>query len=383
MGTSLHSPDKSEAVSLKSTPMPNNKLARATCLVIFTGVFFVAPRSWGQVGPFEGGTPTSSATAPSAPTRNIADLNLADPAHQCGALGQGTTADHPNHAESVPLGVPPPPGQTWHVQADDDFSQDDSINLSLWNGGTGGGMPRGFCGTPATSCGYTGDDCNNYFGTYPKPPFETIVRGLGLEIQATHAAPGDVKYYDNKMADIQSYGHITIHPGSFVEWQAKMPTDRHGEGDGWHVDLWCTTLSRHRCDNSAEVDIAEKVLSVRDSAETHFAIHDQPEGPQSVIETTYSAPGSPDLSAGFHTYGLFWRNDPSSKQGTLQGYIDGEPIIDHPLPINDSSWADGAYCYAGWMQQALEVWGGGASNNAHTSSKNPLFIRRFTVWKAN
>jgi hypothetical protein len=243
-------------------------------------------------------------------------------------------------------------------------------------------MPPGFCRAPATSCGYTGDDCNNYFGTYPKPPFETIVHGVGLVIQATQAAPGDVKYYDNKMADIQSYGKITIHPGSFVEWQAKMPTDRHGEGDGWHVDLWCAPLSRHRCDDSAEVDVAEKVLSVADSSEAHYVVHDEPDGLNTVIEETYSAPGKPDLSAAFHTYGVFWRNDPSGKQGSLEAYIDGKPIVDHSVPINDPSWGGGAYCYAGWMQQELVVWGGGVSNNAHTSSKDPLYIRRFTVWKA-
>jgi hypothetical protein len=79
---------------------------------------------------------------------------------------------------------------------------------------------------------------------------------------------------------------------------------------------------------------------------------------------------------------VFWRNDPSGKQGSLEAYIDGKPIVDHSVPINDPSWGGGAYCYAGWMQQELVVWGGGVSNNAHTSSKDPLYIRRFTVWKA-
>ena len=284
--------------------------------------------------------------------------------------------------QPVPLGVAPPPGQSWRLQADDNFAQDESIDQSLWNGGTGGGMPKGFCGTPATSCGYTGDDCKSYFGTYPDPPFETIVPAQGLAIQATHAPPGDNKYYDNKMADIQSYGKITIHPGSFVEWQAKLPTDRAGEGDGWHIDLWCTTLVRHRCDDSAEVDVAEKVLSKDKNSQAFYVVHDQPKGVHTVIQAAYSAPGNPDLSAGFHTYGLAWRKDRHGKQGTLEAYIDGKPIVDHPVPINDPSWGSGAYCYAGWMQQALDVWGGGSDFNAHTSLKNPLYIKRFTVWKA-
>lgn len=284
--------------------------------------------------------------------------------------------------EPIPLGVAPPEGQRWQVQVDDQFDKDDSINPALWNGGTGGGMPKGFCGTVATSCGYTGNDCQSYFGTYPAPPYAAITRGLGLVIQATHAVPGDEKYYDNQMADIQSYGKITIHPGSFVEWEAKMPTDRHSEGDGWHVDLWCSTLVRHRCDDSSEVDVAEKILSEANNSTANYIVHDQPEGVHTVIETRYSAPGGGDLSAAFHTYGLLWRNDHLGKEGSFQAYIDGKPIAEHPAAINDPSWESGVYCYAGWMQQELGVWGGGASINARTSSHNPLYIKRFTVWKA-
>ncbi len=335
----------SQGNAIDPAPTPNHRSARAAILLFVACLSFFATRSSTRAG------------SPQASTAN----------------GAG---------EPVPLGVAPPPGQSWHIQANDNFDQDDSINQALWNGGTGRGMPPGFCGTVATSCGYTGEDCKSYFGTYPDPPFETIERGLGLVIQATHAAPGDGKYYDNKMADIQSYGKITIHPGSFVEWQAKMPADRHGEGDGWHVDLWCSTLSRNQCDDSSEVDVAEKVLSVENSAKATYVVHDEPKGLHTVVQASYSAPGSPDLSAGFHTYGLAWRNDHSGKQGSFQAYIDGKPIVDHPAPINDPSWGSGAYCYAGWMQQELGVWGGGAHLTAGTSSMDPLYVKRFTVWKA-
>jgi hypothetical protein len=354
---------------MESMLRPNNRLARAMSLSLVAGLCFVATRSWSQAG-----SPQGSASVPSASAHSLTDRPHRNGTHVQSAPDGGS--------EPMPLGVAPPPGQSWRIQANDNFDQDDSINQLLWNGGTGGGMPPGFCRTPATSCGYTGEDCKSYFGTYPNPPFETIVRGLGLVIQATLAAPGDLKYDDNKMADIQSYGKITIHPGSFVQWRARMPTDRHGEGDGWHVDLWCTTLSRNECEDSAEVDVAEKILSVGGRSKAHYVVHDQPTGLKTVIQATYSAPGSPDLSAGFHAYGLFWRNDHSGKQGSLEAYIDGKPIVSHPVPINDPSWASGAYCYAGWMQQELEVWGGGVPIDSRTSPKDPLSIKRFTVWKA-
>lgn len=347
----------------------DKRVAQASVFILFASLCLFAAPSWGQTRSAQDSTEAGSVSA-----HTFTDRAHRDSSHiHSMAKGSG---------EPLPLGVAPPSGKRWHVQANDNFDQDDSINQALWNGGTGGGMPSGFCRIPATSCGYTGDDCKSYFGTYPNPPFETIVHGLGLAIQATHAAPGDLKYHDNKMADIQSYGKITIQPGSFVEWQARMPTDRHGEGDGWHVDLWCTTLVRHQCSDSSEVDVAEKILSVSGSSKAHYVVHDQPKGLHTVIQTTYSATGSPDLSAGFHTYGLFWRNDHLGKQGSLEAYIDGRPIVDHPVPINDPSWGSGAYCYAGWMQQELEVWGGGVPIEAHTSSKDPLYVKRFTVWKA-
>jgi len=333
---------------------------------LFAAVFFPV-LSWSQAA-----LPSDNAVTSSVSAHQSIHQKERDAQKKAGSSG-----------EQAPLGVDPPVGQHWHVQVNDKFDEDDSINQTLWNGGTGGGMPTGFCSTRATSCGYTGDDCHSYFGTYPKAPFATIEPGKGLAIQATHAATGKSKYEDHKLADIQSYGKITIHPGFFVEWQAKMPTDRNGEGDGWHVDLWCSTLVRNRCDNSSEVDIAEKILSVDNSAKASYIVHDQPMGVHTVIEELYSAPGSPDLSADFHTYGLAWRDDHSGKQGSLEAYIDGKPIADHPAPINDPSWGSGVYCYAGWMQQELgETWGGGASLGPRTSEKNPLYVKRFTVWKA-
>jgi hypothetical protein len=342
---------------------------RATVVISFACIGLFAPCSWGQSDARRAGAATGSVSTPGVTNQAIPNS----------VQGDGTTQ---SSRGVIPLGVLPPAGKKWRVLANDDFDKDDSIRQELWNGGTGGGMPQGFCGTVATSCGYTGKDCQGYFGTYPDPPYAAIERGLGLVVQATYAPPDDAKYYDNQMADIQSYGKITIHPGSFVEWVAKMPTDLHGEGDGWHVDLWCSTLSRHRCDNSSEVDVAEKVLSEANSSKASYIVHDQPEGVHTVLETAYTAPGGGDLSAGFHTYGLLWSNDHLGKEGSFQAYIDGKPIADHPAPVNDSSWESGVYCYAGWMQQALEVFGGGAAVGPNTSSKNPLIIKRFTVWQA-
>ena len=67
-----------------------------------------------------------------------------------------------------------------------------------------------------------------------------MLNGTGLAIQATHGTPEIHSTPEIKMADLQSINKITIHPGDYVEWSAKEPTDVSGEGDGWHTDLWCT-----------------------------------------------------------------------------------------------------------------------------------------------
>lgn len=148
---------------------PNSKSPRATIFTLLASLYFLPVLSWGQAD-----SPSDSAV-----TRSVSGQNLAGRTHGNDDHAQNTAE---GSGEPIPLGVAPPAGQRWHVQVNDKFDEDDSINQALWNGGTGGGMPPGFCGTRATSCGYTGDDCKSYFGTYPKPPFATIDRGVGLAI---------------------------------------------------------------------------------------------------------------------------------------------------------------------------------------------------------
>src|SRR6185437_2241603 len=115
----------------------SNKLARAAILTLLANLCFLHARSWGQDD-----LPPDSAVDRSVSVPNPTGRN--DSHTQNTAKGSG---------EQIPRGVAPPTGQRWHVQINDKFDEDDSINQVFWNGGTGGGMPPGFCSTPATSCG--------------------------------------------------------------------------------------------------------------------------------------------------------------------------------------------------------------------------------------
>jgi hypothetical protein len=278
--------------------------------------------------------------------------------------------------------IPPPAGQSWHLTFDDEFDQDSpgTPNSSLWNGGTGG-LPSGFC-SGAESVGYTGDDCNSYFGTYPNAAYEQVISGLGLAVQGLHAAPGDNNYDDNELAGLNSDGKFIQEYGYF-EWSAKLPTDHNGEGDGWHTDLWCTSPDR-QVNYGPEIDLNEKVYSTGNQTYTWFTVFDSESATASpAISKQYGASGGPDLSAAFHTYAFAWRNDGSGTYGSIQGYVDGQPIA-NAVPISDPYWAAGMWCWAGWMQQTPSpgAWGGGTNVDSTTSNNNPLYIEHFRVWQA-
>jgi hypothetical protein len=282
----------------------------------------------------------------------------------------------------VPNGVAPPAGRHWQLTFHDEFAEDapGNPNSSLWNGGTGG-LPSTFCTGPGPdSNGYTGDDCESYFGTYPDAPYEQVIPGLGLAVQATHAAPGDNNYYDNKLAAVNTSTKF-IQKFGYFEWSAKLPSDQHGEGDGWHTDLWCTSPNR-TVNHGPEIDLNEKVYGTGNQNYTNFTVFDDiPASSIPVIDKTYGAPGNPDLSAAFHTYGLAWRDDGLGKYGSIQGYVDGQPIA-VPVPLNHDYWDAGMWCWGGWMQQTAFGWGGGSAVSASTSDDNPLYIRYFRVWQA-
>lgn len=311
--------------------------------------------------------------------------------------GEGVTLSTATPAPGgpTPLGASPPSGQSWITVVNDNFDQDSTINTSLWNGG-----PDGFpmCHTTAIQCGYLsqntedclgfagagqgGNECvNTYSGTVNgNNYFASITTGTGLKVMSANNPndPTNHNYFTETWTGIQNYGNMTLHPGSFAEWRAKMPTDVSGEGDGLHIDLWCAANSRTVLDG-AEIDVMEKVMSTSNRASTTAGSNDGAGNRQG--DQTYSASGSPNLDAAFHTYGVDWRTGGGS-QGNWQLYVDGSSV-GNTVNLNSSDWANGAYCFAGWMQQEGNVFPGtGPGIDSSTSTNNPLIVQYFRAWKA-
>jgi beta-glucanase (GH16 family) len=193
-------------------------------------------------------------------------------------------------------------------------------------------------------------------------------------------------------ADLQSFGKFSQHYG-FFEFSARMPHDSAGEGDGLHPTLWFLptnkTLALDGCgacgvfgnQGAAEIDLAEAVMSQTNSEFLGGGVHDFCNCEVSWFPMPQSSVG--DLSADFHTYGLFWRNDGSGPNGSIQAYIDGVPQFSaHTFDSNQPFWNNPIYPII-WMDPCIEPpFFGGVACTSKTSSNDPLVVRYFRAWQA-
>lgn len=320
-----------------------------------------------------------------------------------------TLGNHPS-APLLPYGhVAPPAGQSWQVTLDDEFNQDSSINTSLWNGGPGGppGNPWPMCPTDnKDQLGNSGGSCNQFFGTFdpanPTGPYVAINPGVGLQVQAQTNYLDTNNFLRDTSQDwmgLQSYGNFTQKFGYF-EISAQMPHDNGGngfcgevqngtnaygtgagDGDGLHIDLWLVPPGRTGIvgPTGDEVDIAETELGPGPPMNVYLNVA---ENGGTISSTSYPGVSVGDLSAGFHRYAAYWRNDGSGAFGSVQTYFDGQPI-GSPVPLNDFLWGAGVYIFAGWMQQTnLGSYFTGCLPSATTSNNNPLIIQYVRVWQA-
>ncbi|MGH7996439.1 MAG: hypothetical protein ACREFX_08820 [Opitutaceae bacterium] len=294
----------------------------------------------------------------------------------------------PPTSESVlPYGnVLPPNGRTWVVTANDTFAQDSSIDTSLWNGGSGGGV--WWChsgnGDYSDDLGHSGplntvDNGGQFYGTPSIAPYVTVVKGTGLVVQDFNKPGSDLTDERQSWMGLTNYGHFLQKFGYF-EWCAKMPDESNGAADGLHTDLWCTPEGRNQVNQSAEVDVNEAVWG-SGVTKAHFCIWENTPGvPPPHGNFLYGVSGS--FSSAFHIFGLYWRNDGLGAYGSMQLYVDGRPQ-GSPAPLNDPAWNSGVYCFAGWMQQANwhDRSTGGGPIDSKTSNDNPLYVRWWRAWQ--
>ncbi len=287
-----------------------------------------------------------------------------------------------------PDGVSPPSGRQWTMTFDDEFTQDVSINTNKWNGGAGGTdwCSLDFHGKSGGGYmfGETNDPCGQHYEGC------TLSRTNGLEMRSP-GAPS---------AALQT-GGTTARNAKFIQkfgyWEArlKQPHNTHGEGTGLHSDFWMHPIPEGLGSPTEwlpEINVGERPTwdanLDRANNQIYFGIHDY--GPGGVRhDNAYGGPSgtSPltDLSADWHTYGLYWRDDGSGTYGSMQFYLDGKPLwAPYTLSSSSTNMANGIYIFllldndskgADWQNnpflvQYVRVWRLDPSNRSSSSGSN-------------
>lgn len=283
------------------------------------------------------------------------------------AVTSGTTAS-PSGLQ--PVGALPSAGHQFQISFDDEFNSN-TIDTSKWNGDYANLQ---WCGSGTCSQKFNGLSINN----------------STLAVQATINYSN---FSDNVTgrADMNSGGLMASSAKfsqryGYFEWRAKLPHDGSGEGDGLWPALWALPIGKSSfpggcTEGNEEADVVETVLSTSHMQQVGFNLHDYCFGQHHL---TYPVTPVGDLSAAYHTYGLYWRND-GSPHGSMQVYFDGVPQgTPFVLDSRSNLWDNGIYI----LNQVIPCppnnsasFLGGSACTSKTSSNNPLLVDYVRAWK--
>ena len=266
-----------------------------------------------------------------------------------------------------PYGVPPPGGKQWTITFDDEFTQDRSISTNKWNGGAGG---TDWCSL--TFHGKTGGDYMFREGRDPCGQHYdgcTLSRTNGLEMRS----PG------SPSAAMQT-GGTTAKSAKFIQkfgyWESrfKVPHSAKGKGRGVHSDFWMHPIPEGVASPPEwlpEIDVGERPTwdahAETANNKMYFGIHDYGHDYGGLYGTSPLT----DLSADWHTYGLYWRDDGSGPYGSMQFYLDGKPLEKpYTLSAKATNMASGIYMFL-----SLD------NDRNGGSSSNPFLVQYVRVWR--
>jgi hypothetical protein len=289
--------------------------------------------------------------------------------------------DEPKEAGSgaKPYGVSPPSGQQWTMTFEDDFTQDRAIDTKKWNGGASNTDWGARAGNYMFIEPKDNQDQNYYGGL-------TLSRTNGLEFRSPPWWKGDDGYhYGGPSAAIQT-GGTTPQNAKFIQkygyWEArvKQPHNNHGEGNGLHPDFWMHPIPEDigKYKWLPEINVGEQCNYWGPSTAIGFGVHDC--GSSHMFNAGTTPPT--DLSADWHTYGLYWRDDETGPYGSMQCYLDGKPLEKpYTLSSEATNMANGIYVFLSldndnkgadwqnnpWMVQYVRVWQLGPSSSSSSS----------------
>jgi len=171
---------------------------------------------------------------------------------------------------------------------------------------------------------------------------------------------------------------------SYFEWRSKLPHDTSGEGDGlwpvnWGLPIGKSTFPQGCREGNEEADVMEHIGSTADMQTVYFNLHDHC---FNALSLAYPATTVGDLSADFHVYALYWRNDGSGPYGSMQVYFDGIPQgTPYTLDSRSKLWANGIYLLNQMDACPKKVFQGGVACGSKTATNNPFYVSYTRAWK--
>src|SRR5712672_1309551 len=235
----------------------------------------------------------------------------------------------------------PPSGMQWVQTFGDEFNGT-SVDTTKWRGSYAG--TEWGCTEPNYVAPGPGGCSDNYYGVAEA---NGVLSLTGTPNAASNFTNTTTRAAINTSTTFaQRYGYF--------EFRAKMPHDLTGEGDGLWPALWFLPLHRLQeatlsgCGSGREEpDLLEQIQSTTNSNQAHWTVHDQcTDG--SEFSVTYPITSVGDLSANYHTYGLYWKND-GTAHGSMCAVFDGIQqqcrTLTNPDPASTTqpSWDNGIY----------------------------------------
>jgi Glycosyl hydrolases family 16 len=269
-----------------------------------------------------------------------------------------------------PYRLSPPSGKHWTITFDDEFTQDKSIDTSNWNGGAGG--------TDWCNLDFHGKPGGAYmFNEDPKDPCGQHYDGLSFDsknglVMTSTGSPS---------AAIQT-GGTTAQNAKFVQkfgyWEARFKVPNNS-GANAHSDFWMHPIpegTKAPTEWLPEINVGErptwKASLSSANNKISFTVNEKNDqanyGPG--VSGYYGTSPLTDLSADWHTYGLYWKDDGSGPYGSVQFYLDGVPLLSSPYTLSskDTDMANGVYIFL-------------SLDNDKSGGNDPFLVQYVRVWR--
>jgi hypothetical protein len=232
---------------------------------------------------------------------------------------------------------------------DDEFTQDTSIDTSLW------------------------DLSLTYPGT-------VYLDSNGLNLQPTAATPDCPG--SGQRPCVAGLNSVFSPRFGYWEWSVKWPRGWDGTGDGYHLDTYINNNNNPDRANYQEIGIGETVLGTSNNNLLLFYCCDPNSAGVATVETDVTNNSPVRLSDAFHIIGALWIDD-GIGNGLASTYLDGSALFTGGRQGDGwgSGGADIIMNVVSCISSGNLFANGNPCSGSTATSGNPMTYRYFRYWR--